>query len=107
MLVSVNFGSFFTEQVFTLPLYCYEQSNHGAQEFSQKSAKRTQPCEPECYTVLFAHWCLLKGQATGVVFTGLADSWNYLSTEMMNFQKKKNTNKVVLRQHVMPDVNIV
>ena len=40
-------------------------------------------------------------------FTGLADSWNYLSTEMMNFQEKQNTNKVVLRQHVVSDIDIV
>ena len=34
---------FFTEQVFTLPLQCYEKSNQGAQEFAPKSAKRAQP----------------------------------------------------------------
>ena len=34
-----EFWLFFTEQVFTLPLYCYEKNNQGAQEFAHKSAK--------------------------------------------------------------------
>ena len=38
-------------------------------------------------------------------FTGLTDSWNYLSTESTNFHKQ--TNKVLLTQHVMPDADIV
>ena len=35
-----EFWLFFTEQAFTLPLFCYEKSNQGAQEFTHKSAKR-------------------------------------------------------------------
>ena len=35
-----EFWLFYTEQVFTLPLQCYEKGNQGAQEFAHKSAKR-------------------------------------------------------------------